>query len=338
MKKFNIVKVDPDCFKSEILQLWDAYLPGTPHERFEWMKHNAAGRPDWFLAFEENSDTVAGMISIMPKRFDLQGRICRTGIVGDFAVKKEYQVFGPSLSLLKTVIGQHEKLNYDFLYTLPNSNAAKVCTRAGFNAIAVTERYVKVLRPGRKIARYLPKAIAVPVAALFDLGYRIISKETYARSKLSVMEIEDASQFKIAYIIEPGSKESSKGAQDQPYTEWRYFRNPVCQFNASLYQESRSGRFVGKIIYTVNNSRIYIYDLWTSGMEYFSPVLASFFRDRRKERYESISIRTIEETEMSYRFERIGFVSRNEKIPILYAGKKENLPEQWSFFDGDRNI
>lgn len=338
MPKFNIIKIDPSQNKQEILQMWHDYLPGTPSGRFEWMNDNPAGPPDWFFALDQHSETVSGMISIMPRIFNTRGKRSRVGIVGDFVVKKEYQVFGPSISLLKQVIHRHEQLEYAYLYTLPNPNAAKVCLRGGFSQIAVTERFVKILLPGNRIASFLRNPLKSPAANAINLIYKLVSRETYRNTGLSVQEIENILQLKAEHVAEPDNSEFSKSDQYPDYTRWRYFQNPVSRFRQSVYLGQSSNRNVGKIVYTNTDTKLYVYDFWNSENENLSDTLVQFINDRRKEGYESISIRTIDTTPFSSALKQNGFIPRNEKIPLLYAGNPKTIPKNWNFLDGERNI
>ena len=338
MAKFNIVEIDADLCKKDIIFLWGQYLPDTPPQRFEWMNCNPAGPPDWFLAFDEKTQTIAGSISIMPKIFNLKGQTYRAGIIGDLIVKKEYQVFGPSLSLLKTVIRRQEELKYDFLYTLPNHSAEKICLRAGFTEIGISNRYVNLLRPGKKVVDKFTKFLPTTTGTIIDFVYKLISRETYTISRYHITDIDNESNLNRDDVTESNDFELSKGKQTLQYVKWKYFCNPLNSFKLAVYKSPNQNRTIAKAIYTESLNNLYIYDFWND--QNFEPknIIMQFLKDFRRRNFDSISIRLFENSPLSDQFVNCGFKMRNDPIPVLYTGKIDLDFIGWHFFDGDRNI
>ena len=278
------------------------------------------------------------MISIMPKEFNLKGKRFLAGIVGDFVIKKQYQVFGPSITLLKEVILKHKELKYDFLFTLPNPAAEKVCIRAGFMKLDITDRFVKVINPGKKIGKYFPKILRPALEPILDFIYKFISTETFILQGLKEIQIENAEKLNIDAVIEKKMDQYSKGIQNKKYFDWKYFRNPLNKYKLSKFELKYSGKCVGMLFYTENKSIIHIYDFLEMENGYLKNITRKFINTKRKKKYESISIRLIEKSILAYDYRKLGFIQRNEKLPILFAGKPENMPTNWLFMDGERNI
>ena len=76
MGKYNIIKTtDPSDFREQIINFWKDYLPDTTAYRFNWLlKGNPAGRTIWILAFLDQTDSLVGTVSLMPKEIMQKGK------------------------------------------------------------------------------------------------------------------------------------------------------------------------------------------------------------------------------------------------------------------------
>lgn len=338
MPKFKIIPVDPLKFKKEIISLWEDNLPGTPPGRLEWMNNNPVGATIWYLAIDEAKQIVAGSVSIMPRRLKLRGQIYVAGIVGDFMIKKEYRVFGPTLQLMKTAIKNHSRLGFAFLYTFPNQASEKIVLRAGFREIGLTKRFVKILNPGNIAKKYMNPTLANMISPGLHYVLRMLSKETYMKSDLTINEIIEPESLTELTWGGPKDQWLTIGERNSAYIKWRYFQNPLHRFRMYIYKRPAENIVLGHIIFSIKNNNVYIFDIIFYKQNVFKSILGCFLKDMRKQGYDSISIRITQESPLNGQFRKFGFFDRREDIPLLFVGDSKLIPAKWLFFNGDRNV
>ena len=167
MPKFRIITGGPSRYKEEIARFWREYLPGTPPERFDWMRTNPAGPAIWFFAIEEKTSTLAGTISLMPKDMLVDGSPVRACIMGDYMIGGRYRVFGPALDLQKAVTKDFSNLGFRFIYTVPNQASIKIIERMGFVEMMRLRTLIKPVKALPYLKKYVNPTLArfaAPVA------------------------------------------------------------------------------------------------------------------------------------------------------------------------------
>lgn len=338
MAKFDISQVNPYKYKNEIITLWRNNLPGTPERRLDWMENNPEGKAIWYLATDKTTKKIAGAISIMPRRVRTKAKTYLTGIVGDFMVQKEYQVFGPALQLLKTTVRDHPKLGFDFLYTFPNQAAEKIALRAGFQNIGLVSRFAMPLRIKHQLKKYIPSNFVKLIAPGLELGLRLFSNDIYIRPNGSFLEIEQFSPDFDLFFKEIENLWSALGERSTKYLNWKYFRNPLYRFRVFTYNRCLDNTIQGYLIFTVQNNDAHIFDILVSQEKILRGLLAQFMKIARKSGYFSVSIRVLQNNPLLRDIKSFGFFDRTQDVPLLFAGNPALAPQGWVFFDGDRNI
>jgi len=274
----------------------------------------------------------------MPRRVKLNGKQTLAGIVGDFMVEKQFQVFGPALQLIKTVIKDYPKLGFQFLYTFPNQASEKVALRAGFQKIGLVSRFVKPLKTKHQLTKYIHPTLANLVAPGFELGLKLLSKETYIRAKGTFSEINQLNPDYNLFWKEIENQWSTLGERGSEYLKWRYFKNPLYRFHMFTHNEPLNGSILGYIIFTVLNNNADIFDILVGKEENLQEILAKFLKISRKTGYHTVSIRVFQNNPFFQDIKSFGFFDRKEEVPLLFAGDPALVPREWVFFDGDRNI
>lgn len=339
MSKFIIEQGNPEILGEEIRRFWEAYLPGTPMNRLEWMMAgNPAGPSVWLVARKEKNMALSATISIMPKVLSLEGKMYRAGIVGDFMVSKEYRVYGPALQTMRSVIAGYNKLGYDFIYTVPNADSVMVCQRAGFVKAGNLRRYSKVLNPGFGLQiKKVPPFIRTIAAPAVNVGFKFLSSETYKRTGLVSdpgsglgdcsfpVPVNESSPFFIAH-------------REPSYLQWRYLDNPLHTFSIDTYKEKASGNVAGLVISTAIGGAAHIFEIIFSDQSALEGMLVQFSNDMRTKGCSSASVRLLEDGPFLGIFEKMGFRAREDSVPLLVAGDMNLLQNKWLFMDGDRNV
>src|SRR4030042_4579678 len=263
MDRFTVSQIDPIQYKDQILKLWEECLPGTPHGRLEWMHMgNPAGPAIWFCAFDNKTNEIAGVISVMPKELNLNGKPIRAGILGDFMVSSKYRVFGPNLQLPRTVLSHLSDLGFNFLYTIPNPESEKIIKRVGFKNAGVMHSLVKLLKTRHYLNKYLNSFAGRLISPFTDIGLRIISRETYVSAAGMFEETSVIDEtFDLLWNKIKLQQPHMIGDHSPLYITWRYLQNPLYKFRVLTYKEEFKGDLLGFIVFTIDQGKLYIFTI-----------------------------------------------------------------------------
>lgn len=342
MANFYVIQNDPIQYKEQILKFWEDYLPGTPPGRFEWMNQgNPAGPAIWFFAFDSKNNELAGVISIMPKEMFLNGKTIRSGILGDFMINKKYRVFGPSLLLLRTAQESLPNLGLKFIYTIPNLGSEGLIKRVGFNEIGALQHFVKPLEISHYLNRHMNSLIAYLISPFIKLGLKIISRETYTSAKghfKEALRIDES--FDLLWDKIELNQSNIIGVHSSVYLNWRYFQNPLYKFRVLTYKKDSKGDVLGFIVFTINQDKLYIYDIVALNKIYIHRLLKKIVGIGRNENCLSINIGVFNTNPnpMLRIIKSSGFLNAKENISLFSFGEQERSFEGCNFLYGDRNI
>lgn len=339
MNKFQIVQVDPFQFKTEILDFWDRYLPGTPPARFEWLTQgNPAGPAIWLFAFKGDQNELAGMVSILPKDMLRNDRTIRAGIIGDFMVHGKYRVFGPNLLLLKTALAGRVDLGFALLYTLPNAQSIQLIKRAGASSVGSFKNFVKPLEAVHYFGRHMAPFSQRLLAPFADAGLRLISKETYIPTKGFFEEISEMDEsFDLLWNSIKDSLFFA-GAHGAAYLRWKYLLNPHNNFRVLTYKESADGSLHGFVVFTTDKNRLNIYDMVAVNKRAINKLLMKIVCIGRLENCISVNVEIFETNPLLASFSSFGFFDAKTDYIVFSLGE-EQWPESGCYlFSGDRNI
>lgn len=341
MSKFTVTHItNPIDFKDDVIHFWDENLPGTPHARFDWMcEGNPAGPNDWFLAREEKSGDIAGMISIMPRIVTVSGDVFRIGILGDFMVSKEFRIFGPTIQLVKTALSQYVELGYKALYTVPNTESYKVLERVGFRDLGSIYYLVKPLDIGYYLNGKMPRMLQPWITPVMQLGLRMVSRETYVipRGTFEIVTRADQSFESLWHTIRAENKDMI-GDHGIEYLNWRFFSNPLFEFFILTYRDTDSSELLGYIVYTFTRGYLEIYDLVVADEKYIGQLIKRIVCIARQHNSRSIYISVYKNNPWLDRIKSYLFIDSQYKMNLYYHGDNAITSHPWYFFAGDRNI
>ena len=339
MSRFLIQQQDPFIHKKEILELWAENLPDTPPGRLEWMMDgNPAGPAKWFFAFDSKTNQLAGMISVMPKLLILHGQIIRAGIMGDLVVDKRYRVFGPALSLVKSVIKSMADFGFDFIYTIPNSDSRKLMEHAGFEVLGELVHMLKPLDLNYYFRKYGPGLLSHLPSSCLQLVMKAISRETYV-SPGKVYEADSINEEFDAFCQDiERYKQRITAHRNSAYLKWRFLDNPAGGFRVLVHKGKSNNDLSSYLVYAVEDRRIHLYDIFCkdeiSVLSLINMLAHIGFRDNCI----GIYIRLLEQNPLLPLLRRCRFIDTRDKASVfMYSNKTIDL-SGWDFFSGDRNI
>lgn len=341
MAGFRILQTDdPVRYREQIVRFWDEYLPGTPHGRFEWMKHrNPAGPALWLLALKADSDELIGTISIMPRKVFLNGQMLRTGIVGDFMVHEKHRVFGPTMQLPKAVVERFSDLGFDFLYTIPNQEGLKVIRRNGFKYLKRLCCYVKPIKVQSYLEKYLPPPGAKLLGWVAEIPLRFLSRETYISLKGFFREASEMDES-FDVLSEKIKKRFNGLAGDRSSAnlKWRYLENPLYQFHVMTYRKKEDAPLSGYVIFGIHDDEMDLFDIISLERSDTYPMLKKIIEIGRARDCKGIYFTTSHTDARLNIFKSYGFFDAREEIQVFHLGGPRDALENWDFLNGDRNI
>ena len=338
MASFNIIQSDPEEYKEKILEFWEAYLPGTPPGRYEWMLENPAGPAIWFFAFEESKNELVGTISIMPRDMLLHGKSIKAGIVGDFMVSTDYRVFGPALTLQKVVLEAMSDHGFNYVYTVPNQASLKMNQRAGYvNAVKLVH-YVKPVRISQYLKKFLNDKLSIFIGAVLDFCLRMFSKESYVffGGYFDERKSADAS-FDVIWDEVKKLQADLIGDHSAEYINWKYFNNPVSEFRLITLRSKKDEALLGYIIFSVVDGKLEIYDILALKQSYKNKLLKRVIQVARREKCQAVYIRMLENSSDLKNVRGFLFFDAKNDISVLAFGEDVSVFRHWAFTEGDRN-
>lgn len=342
MAAFKVVHTDdPDRYSDQILRFWQKYLPGTPPERFSWLRSgNPSGATIWFLAFEEGSEEIAGTATIMPRRLYWKGDEIQAGILGDFMVDAKYRVFGPNIQLLRSAIDSLEDLGFALLYTVPNDASLKVAERVGIRKIADLQCFARPLDMRFYLGKFLPDPLAVVLSPFAGLFLHLSSPQTYRSSRISVEETATLDNRFIPLWEKIRNEAPGLISDRSPeYLRWRYLQNPLNCFRFLVCGERGKREIGGVAIFCMREERkMDIYDIITLDGKFLSGLIKRLISIGKTEQCQALYFVT---TAGNRRFDELRgfrFIDTKDDLFLGCYGQPGVPLESWNFVSGDRNI
>ncbi len=341
MSKFRIIQTDPAQFREQVLEFWRNYLPGTPPERFEWMtRGNPAGPAIWFFAQEETTKEIAGMISLTPKNIVVSGRTVRAGIMGDFMVDARYRVFGPNLQLLRTVKSELGRLGLKLIYTVPNSQAERLMIRMGMKRAGAFKNLIKPLNAGHYLGKYtrLNSFSRSMLSPLLYAGLRMASMETYIITKGVFEEVKRPEELPDSLWNRVRDNFSFAGERSPTYLEWKYFQNPLEDFQIMAFRPAVDRDLSGYIVYNIDQNRLNISDIIFLDKSSVNMLLTKVIDIGRKKGCISVNVEIFEDNPLLALLKSFGFFNAKKDYGVFSMGE-EQWPDNGAYlFGSDRNL
>jgi len=336
---FDIIHDVEGTYREEVVSLWSAYLPGTSKERYRWMAEgNPAGPCDWFVARDVKKGAVAGVISVMPRTFRKGGVERRAGILGDFMVKDEYRVFGPSLALVRRVQEQHAELGYDLLYTIPNEAAEKLIQRVGLRHKVNLKHYARPLSSVYYLEKGMPALLARGAGFIVDPWLGRIAKDGRVRGTGRVsVERQVDERFDELWSAVQDQTGVATGVLRSDYVRWRFLQHPEQSFSL-LTCTGEGGRLQGYLVYSQEEPSLSIHTLLVKDERTFYTLMKNVRRVGLDEGKRVIYMRVNEGYPWVHLLKRCLFFDAQDDIPVLYAAGEDLEFENVCFLSGDRNL
>lgn len=340
-KHVIIHTIDPLPYKEQIVGFWKEYLNGTPPTRMEWLcTGNPAGKTVWILSILKSKNELTGMISLLPKEIYHNGRKYCGAIMGDLMVHRNYRVFGPTLNLMKEAVKNISTNNFDFIYTIPNSDSTKIIQRAGLKNTTDITIFIRPIIAEYFIEKFIPKNISKIVSLIIEFGLFIFAKQTYLLPKGIIVENAeiDESFDRLWEKKKNLSKFAAVSVSSSEHLKWRYLRNPLNGFKVLTYKERENLELSGYLIYSLRNNKIKIYDIFSLEEKFRIQMMKAIIKIARKEKCHAIYYARSIEINKQNPLSRYGFIATQNNMKLYWSANHGLSLAKWDFVEGDRNI
>ena len=337
---YKITKIDPFFYKQQIIRMWNDNLSGTLPERFDWLNsNNPAGDTIWIAAFEQGSEDIAGLISILPKDFYLNGSLLKGGIVGDIMVQSQHRGRGLGLKILHKIVNQYCGPWMDFLYVIPNENSKKIVERAGFYhldtwqtlVMPINMLYYKKYVKNRLIKYLMPMLGNLHAKVILLIGL-FINKDLFRENRC----FDDS--FSALWSEIRHKEKSAISDHSINYLRWRLSGSSAKQIKILRYKNKSQNKTRGYVIYSLWDHKICILDIISSGNSCTFMLLLKLFQVAVKNKLNGVYI-TLSPTDSLFKWIKLlGMINIKEEIKIFYYGDAKMLKNGWHFFSLDRNL
>lgn len=358
--RFEVRPFDPSSHREGLVALWKDNLytaaPGRPQlmdRRFEWLyQQNPEGPAKTWVAQPGDNHVLAGCASLYPRIVSYAGREVLVGTGCDFAVGKEHRVFGPALSLQRSLVGGSLAEGFQFLLVWPDKASIGLFRRVGYTTLGETERWVKVLRPERYAEDINNSKLVVMISRMASKGLEVVDqafRAPYLRelwgTRTEVLDRPDArfdalwSEARQSYLL--------CEAKTASYLSWRYCQKPL-QPNRFFCLFDKNDSLLGYVVFTVEDNVACVEDLFARDAGRMTEcLLVEFIQTMHNEGMTAISVVFLWNEQLAAQLKRLFFLRREQLNPLLVyfdpeapAQLREGVlsSRDWLLFDGGMDI
>jgi hypothetical protein len=344
--KYSVASIDLDRNKKDIILLWKNNFPHLPQERYDWIyQKNPEGKAFSWIAFESESGSSVGAVSLFPRKMKVMGRRVSVGIAGDFAVNQEHRGLNAALKLQRALVTSRSQNGFEFIYGISNKKTEPVQLRVGYIKLGKIERWAKLL----KSRNYLkPSSLHWLLSRPLDYVMRKLSRETrYQRSESYSVQSIDFFDPRFDLFWEKASKQFKIiGERSREYLNWRYVKSPHQNYQVFSLIQKDNQEVLGYIVYYLQDEVVYVVDILFSDFDFIlESLLAEFILCLRVQEVGSISILLFGCPLLAKKLKSFGFYPREEESSILiYLDKSSPCADivlqgsNWLLLEGDRDI
>jgi len=356
----HIIKADLLHHKREILSFWEKSSPWDVglEEKYAWMyEHNPAGAAHIWLAIDNHSEVVIGMIALFPRKFRVDGNLFIGGIMGDLLVDKQYRNAEAAILLHKAVVTAVEEGVIDFVYGFPNQTAESILKRVSYRLLGMQTRLVLVLKVVpyllvkyrewnendgtlENVLKVLPSFFPLKSAGIY--WWR---KKKQQGSRFQTREVADFDQRFDLFWETAGIPKGFMGERTCEFLRFRFKNTPERAYKilALFYKE----QVKGYIVYCNVARSIEICDFLFNGDPTGTDFLIqSLLQSAQRSNAMSITLALLGDRMIETPFKGFGFVERPNRCPAyLYAAERMVSrfpfiikPTEWLLLQSDNDL
>ncbi len=314
----GVREVIPEAYRSVTVALLCRYLnPAYDEARFDWLyRRNPAGPGRLWLAFD-STNGVVGTAAAFPRVLCVNGTTVLGWVLGDFCVAESYRTLGPALALqrasLEALGAQPDSWCYDF----PGGPMMPVYKRLRVGSVRSMRRFVKLLRVGPVLARYLgAPRLANRIGAAVDLvlAYRDRPPRSPISVVTSLLDARCGDDFS-ALAAKVGGRYGFCLLRSAAHLAWRYQDNPIRRYE--ILTARLGGELAGYAVFSEDTSEATLVDLFGfPDPEVLGPLVQGVADLARERGCATLTVGLLDSHPWGELLQRLGF-SRRETSPIV---------------------
>jgi hypothetical protein len=355
MAEYTVVPADLVNDRQVILDLWRQNLADTIHldDKYDWHFLNNPFGPGQIWILEWNGRPI-GTTSLGMRPLKLNETIATAGVACDLAVNKEHRFLQPALMLQRALLAS-ARPGVRIVYGVPNPAGASVLKYVGYREFCSVHRYVKLLRVSHYLQRSRKFGPLVPfIGRMADHGFAALQSFSRGRDngRIARMLTHFDQRFDELWS-RMGSTHPALTVRDRRFLTWRYQECPLRQYKTLALLTEDESRFLGYLIYYVEDHSAVCADLLVlSGAEDLSCLLSSWAAVAWREGLASLSL-SCSDGALPASLLRLGFTRRSaapatkpdrsnrpEQCKTLFIHERNSVtesvvPDNWYYTEGD---
>ncbi|MBL9017805.1 MAG: hypothetical protein JNL83_26700 [Myxococcales bacterium] len=142
--------------RDALLALWARNLPvhGDVAAKHQWLYLDSPGGHSEAFLLRAPTGEAVGCAGIVNRELWSAGHPVRAGLFADISVDRAHRSGLPAI-VLQREVKRHVDATFDLCYGLPNTHAIALYRKLGYHELGKMKRYVRVLRRGGYLARYV---------------------------------------------------------------------------------------------------------------------------------------------------------------------------------------
>jgi len=347
--KYTIVPMQPAVHTESLLSLWKKNLSRYFEGRFYWLYDpKSYGQAIAWLSIIDHSGEIVGSGGFYKRSFIINKEQLVIGIAADFMIKKEHRVFGPALPIQQTIRDNWSASKLTFMFAFPNKASEGVFKRAGYQRLAYSNNWVKLLRTERKLVAY------VKVKWIASFIGKIINQLLRLPDRMKLLKAKNSFHIKILNSCCPDFDDLWQEAKDNfsiigekssAYLKWRYIDCKTKEYQFYCLYDRTNSRLRGYLVYAIQDELAEIEELLVADFHStLDWLLLSFSEQMRIAGIHSISINFLGRTTFEDSLRRAGFFRRNSnRSCMIYINDKRLATavldiQNWFIFDGEMDL
>jgi hypothetical protein len=314
--------------------------------RFNWLyRDNPAHRAWSWLVRETSSGRVVGMASLFPRFMWVGAKTALCGQVGDFAVDADYRTLGPATLLQRATFGPVDRGLLALCYDCPpDARGMATFRRLGMSPRTRMQRYARLLRVDRQVARRLGGGTPVASAAT-SLGNAVLRYRRTGRRALEGMELSrHRGRFdeEFSWLDQRGGGgEIVRGRRATEDLNWRYREDPLRRYETIVAR--RGGELVGFAVFFVSGEDAHVAELCADApVEVGASLLESVVEALAAEPVQTVQLVLASDHPMTEAARRAGFRFRAPSASVVAYARADSAAQgvldagaRWLFSHAD---
>lgn len=348
---YGVTTLEPGKHRDALGKIWgenmvDDRVAPRVAARFAWMYEAMPhGKAHTWLGTHVETGDFVGCGSLVPRTMRVDGASYPAGILCDFAVVKNHRVAGAAIAIQRAISNGSPGAGMRFIFGFPNAASVAVCKRVGYAPIASSRAFVKPLFSAYKLKdRISSKLLLAPVAAAVDVGLLGRDLVTFAAGslkhppRLCRFELTDRLDERIDDLFARTPSPYVVGEKSAQYLNWRYADFTTQKHTFFVLWEPDRRRAIGFVAYHVENTKVFVDDLFCDFERDLDLLLFSFSQRMRAARHDSICVTYAGTPDLATALVRHHFIERplDDRPLVVYTPKDADPSLRASLLQGDR--